>query len=346
MALIDEAIEIAERNGDPELIGSVLVAQYLTLWDPSTIEQRSEIARHVARMARASGDVTLAFFAGFFEAVGAAERCDVAAARRQLDALDVTVAATHNFYFRFLVDRFLVSLDVLACRSDVQQDIDALLQRYDGTHADTAGTWSVQTGAVAMQRGSLGSLVPTLKAMRESSVLTPQWSAAFGLALVADGDFAAALAVFDELEEPPVDYFWLSTLQVTCELAVALQQQPRIAVLRAQLAPYRDQLGITASGSVIFGLVSTSLGELALAMGEHAAAIELLQESVSRADSMGAPFEATKTRRLLAAALAEHGAPVDQVKQIIGHATELAERHGFRGEAALLDQVSLVCAGR
>ncbi len=60
----------------------MLVAQYLTLWDPSTIEQRSEIARHVARMARASGDVTLAFFAGFFEAVGAAERCDVAAARR------------------------------------------------------------------------------------------------------------------------------------------------------------------------------------------------------------------------------------------------------------------------
>ena len=69
-------------------------------------------------MARASGDVDLEFFAGFFAAIGA----DRAGRRRrrpgaELEALAGPVTASQNFYFGFLVDRLLVSLDILTGRA-------------------------------------------------------------------------------------------------------------------------------------------------------------------------------------------------------------------------------------
>ena len=124
----------------------MLVAEYQALWDPSTVERRAEIAQEVARMARASGEVDLEFFAGFFAAIGASERGDITAARRQLEALAGPVSASQNFYFGFLVERLGVSLDILTGREGVQAEIDAVAERYAGTHADTAGSWSLQTG--------------------------------------------------------------------------------------------------------------------------------------------------------------------------------------------------------
>ena len=35
VALLGEAVELAHRNGDPELVGGVLVAEFLALWDPT-----------------------------------------------------------------------------------------------------------------------------------------------------------------------------------------------------------------------------------------------------------------------------------------------------------------------
>ena len=344
VALLREALDLARGIGDPELIGSVLVAEYMALWDPTTASRRADIAREVARMARASGEVDLEFFAGFFEAIGAAERCDIAEARRRIEALAGPVAASHSFYFGFLTDRLAVALDVLSGRPGVQAQIDAVAERYAATHADTSGTWSLQTGGVAWQSGSLGDLVSMLQATIEQSDLA-SWKPAYGLALLATGDSVGAMAALDDFEEPSLDYFWLTTMQARAELAVGLQRHDVVARVFDLLLPYRAQLGITGSGTFCLGLVATTLGSMALAMGNDAIAVELLDDAVARADAMGAPFESTKARRLLAEALLATGQRVDEVGHLLETAAELAGRHGFRGEARLLSALSALGAG-
>jgi class 3 adenylate cyclase/tetratricopeptide (TPR) repeat protein len=344
-ALLAEALELARRAGEPELIGSVLVAEYQALWDPSTVERRAEIAQEVARMARASGVVDLEFFAGFFAAIGASERGDIAAARRHLEALAGPVSASQNFYFGFLVERLAVSLDILTGRAGVQAEIDSVAERYAGTHADTSGSWSLQTGGLALQTGGLGTFEPALREMIEGSSIAVNWQAPYGLALLDIGDRDGAMAVLDQFQEPPFDFFWLTTVQTLADLAIALDRRDVIGRLYDQLLPYRDQLGVTDSGSLCLGLVARTLGGLALALEDHAAAIELLDGAVARADAMGAPFEAVKSRRLLAQALLATGRRVDEIPPLVTTATELAERHGFRTEGEALAQLAPQVSG-
>jgi hypothetical protein len=284
--------------------------------------------------------VDLEFFAGFFAAIGASERGDIAAARRQLEALAGPVSASQNFYFGFLVERLTVSLDILTGRDDVQAEIDAVAERYAGTHADTSGSWSLQTGGLALQRGDLGMFVPALREMIEASTIAVNWQAPYGLALLGIGDRDGAMAVLDQFQEPPFDFFWLTTVQILSEVAIGLDRRDVVRRLFDQLLPYRDQLGVTDSGSLCLGLVARTLGDLALALDDHATAIELLDGAVARADAMGAPFEAVKSRRLLAQALLATGRRLDDIAPLVDAASELAARHGFRTEGEALAQLA------
>ncbi|MEQ1872527.1 MAG: AAA family ATPase [Ilumatobacteraceae bacterium] len=301
--LLARALELARANGDPELVGAVLCAEFIALWDPTTATRRMEIAQQVSRMARASGDVELEFLGGFFSAFCAAERADVAEARQRLNQLGDVIDASRNFYFQFLVDRMNVSLNLLACKPDMQQQIDQLAAKYADRHADTAGTWALQTGILANQEGRLGELTEPLRAMVADSNLPASWNAAYGLALLANGEVEAAGAVLDSCSSPTLDYLWMSTQQATAELACGLGRSERCAQLFDELLPYRGQLGLASSGSSCYGLVSRTLGELALGSGRLDLAIELLTEAIAQAEAIGAPYEAATARKNLARAL-------------------------------------------
>jgi class 3 adenylate cyclase len=330
--LLAHALELARRNGDPELIGAVLSAEFIALWDPTTAARRTEIGEQVSRMARASGDIELEFLGGFFSAFCAAERGDVAEARQRLQRLGGIIDASRNFYFRFLVDRLIVSLNLLACRPGMQVEIDQLAADYTDRHADTSGTWALQTGVLAQQTGRLGDLVGSLRGMVAESTLPGNWSAAYGMALLSNGDREAATAVLDACSPPPLDYLWIATQQAIAELATGLGRADRCTVLLEELLPFRGRLGITSSGAACYGLVSRTLGQLALTAGRPQLAAELLAEAVAQADAIGAPYEATAARQHLARAMQATGAADDEVEAVLTAARALADRYGFAGE--------------
>lgn len=287
-------------------------------------------------MARASGDVDLEFLGGFFSPFCAAERGDVAVARERLQQLDGPIEASRNFYFRFLVERLTVSLDVLTGRPDMQSAFDALAGRYADRHADTDGTWSVQIGILALQQGRLGTLAGALRTMVESSTVPSNWTAAYGLALLANGDRAGATTVLETFSQPPMDYLWLSTMQSLAELAAGLGRADACEQIVSLLSPFRGWLGVTSSGAACYGLVSRTLGQVALVARQVDLAIELLDEAVAQADVIGAPFEATAARRHLAVALLAAGRRLDEVEQLVAAALALAVEHGFTGEQSEL----------
>lgn len=331
-AALDEAYRAARENGDPELIGTALVAEYIAFWDPSTAERRVAVALEIGRMARASGDNDLTFFAGFFLAVTDVEAGRLDEASGGLTALLDSVSATRTLYFRYLVERLLVSIAIYRAEPDLQIEIDALAARHDGTNADTGGTWALQTAGLALHQGTLATMADGMKAVIESSALGQRWMPAYGLARLDLGDRDTAHQVLDGWEIPIEDCFWLSSLQAAAELAVALGRRDWCARIVTLLEPHGHLLGVASHGTLVFGLVATSLGALHLTLGDAPAAEVLLRSSVERADLMGSPFEAVRSRRLLAEALSAQGDAHAEVGGLTKEALALADRHGFSQE--------------
>ncbi|HEY5859801.1 MAG TPA: cyclic nucleotide-binding domain-containing protein, partial [Actinomycetota bacterium] len=164
-SVIDEALTLAGEHGDPALIGAVLNAEFICLWEPGTLERREEIADRLVEIATGTRDQELAYIGGFFAAYCSAERGRLREARQQLTVLRELVPATHNQYFEFLGDRLTLSIDIALGEPGTQARIDALAVRHQATHADTDGTWALQIGGLAYQAGTLETMVSTVLAM-------------------------------------------------------------------------------------------------------------------------------------------------------------------------------------
>ena len=220
-------------------------------------------------------------------------------ARDRLVALRTVVVKARIDYFDFLTERFILSIDIARGEPDVRDRIDELARRHAQTHADTAGTWALQVGALAHRDGTLGAMRSTIAAMTDGP-LARTWQAALALAELLDDDREAAARTLAAQGDVPRNYFWMTVTQVHAEVAAALGQTDRCRRLFDELAPYRGRVGIAASGSLCAGLVSRSLGELALALGRYDEAVILLEGAAAQAEQIGMPFEAIVVRRLLA----------------------------------------------
>lgn len=337
MDLIREAHDLAIAHGDPALTGAVLNAEFICMWEPGTLERREEIGALLTDIATRVGDPELGYIGGFFEAYCAAERGQLGQARERLVALRELLPATNNQYFEFLGERLILSIDIARGESGTQDRIDALAARHATTHADTDGTWALQVGGLAYQAGTLGSMVPVISSMLDGP-LARTWRAALALAHLMAGDAATAAATLDEQGDVPRSYFWLTVTQVRAEVAAHLGQTDRCAELFDQLHPFRGRVGITASGSLCFGLVSRTLGELALALGRNDDALDLLEEAAAAADSNGMPFESVVARRLSARAHEARGGD-ETARQLVDEALATALAHGFEREERLLTQM-------
>jgi hypothetical protein len=165
------------------------------------------------------------------------------------------------------------------------------------------------------------------------------WPAALALAQMMTGDTDAAAATLTAQGDVPRTYFWVTVAQVQAEVAAHLGLATRCGELFEQLLAFRGLVGITASGSLCFGLVSRSLGELALAMGRLEDAAGLLGEAVDAADAAGMVFESVVSRRLLASALHQRGEP-DRAQRVASAAAVVAASRGFAREQRMLDDLA------
>ena len=87
------------------------------------------------------------------------------------------------------------------------------------------------------------------------------------------------------------------------------------------------------------GLVSNSLGQLAVVCNDLPAACELLTEAVEHADRIEAFHEATIARRNLAVALIRLTGESAMSTRLLAEATETPRRRGYDGQLRRLEQL-------
>ncbi len=338
--LVSEAQQVARSIGDPYLLSSALIATFLALWDPSTYGERCSIADELTTLAHRTGDAEFAFLGGFFNASCALEGGDPDGALTHLGKLERPIAETRNFWFNFLVERMSNGISIARREPDMAPVIDEQLERSAETQADAPGTWAAQHATIALQDGRFGSMAGSLEASYERSKAQGIWSYALVIALHENGDIERANEVADELRAPDVmDFFWLVSMQMYAEIGYRLNRPHICAETLEALEPYRGRVGVVASGTLVWGLVSTTVGLSALATGDRGLAIDALSGAVREAKQFGSPYFGVHSGRLLTEALIAEGSFTDAAPAL-AEAAAVAHEHGFAGELQRLEALS------
>ncbi len=335
--LIEEATGLAAQHGDPLLTAAVLYAEFSCLWEPATLDRREQITRDLGRISRATGDSQIEFFSAFFAAYCLAERGDLPASRARLVELRSVVEMTKNPYFEFLTERLIVSIDIARGQPGAQHLVDGLQQRFGTSQIDAEATWLLQTGHLAYQAGNLGQMLHAVEAMT-TGPQTRMWSGALAIALMWAGDDRRAAELLDDGPELPKNYFWLPVTQARAEVAAGLGHLAHCRRMFDEMLPFRGRFSVTGGGSMCFGLVSRTLGMLALALGETTTAVELLSEAVEHADGIGAVSEGVSSRRLLAGAMIAVG-ETQQGLTFLDEAIPIAVDRAYTREAMLIHEL-------
>ncbi len=342
-SLSREAVEMAERVGDPGTHAAVLSMRNVALFEPGNVEERLATATEILRLAEEAGDQEVALEAHRWRLNHLLELGDVGGVDREIEAyeelarrlrqpLQVSFAAALRGMRALMGGRF-AEAEALAAealgvdpRFQNQVKLALLAQMY----------W------LCRERGRLQDFTAVIGDLQQAA---PAPAAQCGLAaLLCDlGMVEEARAQFEQFaandfSDVPRDFAWLPAMTALVDTCTFLGDARRAATLYELLLPHTGRNITVVNATLCFGPVAYYLGRLAATMGRHAEAAAHFEQALAMSEAMGArPFVAQAKRAYAVTLLArgERGRAVELLNQALDTARELGMK--VLAEQALAD---------
>ena len=302
-----EAVELARRVGDPELIGRALNNFFLASWKPDREAERRAATEEALRLAGAGLPRST-------EVIARMHRMWSLLRRGELDAYDAELATCRRLAGELRITEIGAQVAygesgraILAGRwADAERLGADAFERMCATSVWGA-QWCrmVQLFSLRRDQGRLGEVLPEMLDHCEQPGGAPVRPTAV-LALASAGRLDEARAKMEAWgTRRPWDWSWDFLTAQRAEVAVILGA-PDPGVLYDDLVPLADRLVVAGTGITCWGSVRDLLGRLAARLGDLPAAVAHLEEAVACNRRLGArPFEA-RSGLHLARLLAEH----------------------------------------
>ncbi|HJP65440.1 MAG TPA: AAA family ATPase, partial [Actinomycetota bacterium] len=343
LALSREALEMATRLGDRDVLLDALHARHWALFAPDTVRERLANADQLLVVSTESRNDEFAFIARHARAHCFLELCDARAFHAEVDAMDELATRVRQPLYAWHVAT-LRGVEALLRGS--MAEAEALPR----DAADAAGLgeapyvhyWLEYAERVALRwaEGRSGLVFERLAEHAARFPGIPRWREAL---VAADmGDHQAARR---ELERFAPDAFaalawdglWLLHACALAEAAVLVRDEDRAASLYELLLPFADR-NAQAVATLPFGPVAHRLGMLATLQGRWDEANAHFELAERLCDGMVAP--ALRARVLIehAGMRRRRAAPGDeqQAERMLGEAATLCDRFGLVG---LVDRI-------
>jgi hypothetical protein len=298
MQLAGEAVARARELGDEVVLVAALTARQISLLHVAHVEERIRLGQEMLALSRDPRVEMQVMHGDIHDRMSIA---DVAGARAALERLDALAHALRDPLHLHFVVGWRCMFAQLDGRLDEAERL--AFESYEMRQAlETRDAESVLAAQLFMIRRAQGRVAELLPAVEQAIAQFPAlaaWRTGLPLVLIAAGEEERARAELAsiELAAVPPDFFWLVAMAMLAEAATALRA-PGDA-LYAALAPYASrfvQIGYAACD----GPVSRSLGLLAAARGDTAAAVAHLEDAVRA--TAGAPALEARARAELASA--------------------------------------------
>jgi hypothetical protein len=277
----DEAVELAERVGDPGILAGALDAALLARWGPDAFTERLALSARLADTVAHLTEPEPRLSAHLWRLTTAWECLDVVAVQRQLRALDLLATESGSVRVAFfaasrramhaLVAGELAAADELIARtgetgaSSAEPDTEAVVHSLAASRARRAGDVdTLRREAAAFQEYGAGEGVPSVSA--EAAVF---WLEA--------NEPDRALELLHQLaggglDSVSRDVDFLLTVASLVQVGSALRQEDVIADGIRLLEPYAGRAVLNAGAVTFHGVVDDYLFRACQALGRPAEA--------------------------------------------------------------------------
>ena len=272
----DEAVELAERIGDPQILAGALDAALLARWGPDALIERLTLSGRLADTAAHLTEPEPRLSAHLWRLTTAWECLDVVAVQRQLRALDLLATETASVRVAFfatsrramhaLAAGELDAADELIARTaeigaaSAEPDLEAVVHSLAASRAERAGDLdALRREAAAFQAYGAGEGVPSVSA--EAAVF---WLEA--------NEPDRALELLHQLaggglDAVPRDVDFLLTVASLVRVGSALRQEDVAADGIRLLEPYAGRAVLNAGAVTFHGVVDDYLFRACQALG-------------------------------------------------------------------------------
>ncbi len=336
MRLADEAMAIAETGGEPELLASAMLARRIAWWQLDRLDERTDIVLAAIGHAHRSGNVQLELTAMLFAMSDLLEQGRLAEHEEMLDEFERRAGELHlrlfEVYAMFQRASHALSVGDFGTAQRLADEALTAGRRSHGVNAEVAyaGVWY----RLALDKGQLGSTLAECERMYAANPRLRMWQIAVVRALVAVGRLDDARVHYEDLVGPDGvhmrdNQMFLPATCTLAEVAVAVGDRARAAVVRTALEPFADRIATSGLAGISIGPVSGYVGMAAEAAGELEAAERFQRAAIARNVHDGTRPHEARARYNLARVLAARGDAGDA-------ASEAARAASIAGELGMV----------
>ncbi len=344
-ALAAEALRTARADGDGELLAEVLDLRLNALWDVTGPDERLATAADIVELARRVGDGQRERRGLFWRFVALMELGRVATAEATLAAFERAASAVGDADARAVVLARRGTLAAMRGQFDeatrLSDALSTAARRSGLPDADALSRALVIS--IAIERGRPETLGASIDVLLDHAHRQPghgyEASAACALAYLGRTDEAGA-----ELQRSLPQALdragprWLRTMAELAIVACATDDTAAAHRLADAMEPRRGHLVIGGGAAVVLGPVDRFLGMLAIQLGEHAAAVSLLEGAAELEASIGALPGLASSLALMAVAEERQPEFDGSATRAAAHRERCAAIVGSLGLGRLLDR--------
>ncbi len=332
--LVDEALAIARRTGDPATLFDVLIRR-IGIWMPEHVGIRLEESAEALAIAEALDDPVARFWALFYRSIVAAEAADRDLLDECARRFPAEARATGQPMLQWSTTYAQSWLAAMAGDLEESERLTHEALELGGAtgQPDAMSIYGGQLVDLRWHQGRDAELVELIEGMVAATPEIDSFPAALARIYVDVGrveDARALLATATEQGFPhPFDPLATTTIALWSEAAIQAGDTAAARVLVERLASFADQ--VVCSGVNLFGSLDHYRGALLGVLGDHDGAEGLLRRALEAHQRLGAPFFEARTSLELARVLRRRGDEADHsdVLKLAGRSVELADRFGY-----------------
>lgn len=349
----DEAVAMARRLGDPDVLCRVLQSSHDTNFGPDDLEHRLVITKEIQATARKIKDHSTLGGAHVRRMAALLEAGNLPAFDRE----HATLSALARQYdlrgnWRHAVVARATRASMRGAFDEAEQYArEALEAGQRAGDPDSLSIFGGQLFQIRWLQGRLAELEPLApQFLRDASSFTP-WRVAVALLYTDLDRQSAARSEFDQLAADgfavlPRDRFWVVSIGVLAQVCAYLGDAARAGQLYEALAPFADRTGVTSFSQSCTGSNHRPLGVLSTVVGDLDHAVRHFESALTANRALGATPWLALTEVSYARALIQRAAAGDRdrARELAAGARAIAAELGMRrcleGAEALLESLS------
>jgi tetratricopeptide (TPR) repeat protein len=283
-----QAVAMARRFADPELLVDNLQGLLYALQEPTHAQQRLIYATEMLQLAKAANAKERMCDAHFWRVLCLFELGDMPATNAEIDAYD-RVAEERQLPAELFATTGFRAMQALMqgrfadCERLAQEGLD-MGQRLQMESA--AGIFGLQMFTLRREQGRLKELEPVVRFFVQQHTVAAAWRPGLALIYSELGRVPEARAEFEHLArhdfaDLPHDALWMACMTYLADVCIFLGDKARAATLYQLLLPYARRNVVIGNAVACYGAVSRYLGALATTLGWWDEAVRHFEDALA-----------------------------------------------------------------